>query len=103
VLIFTLALRIVGDRELAREVLQDTFLRCWDGREAYDSVVLPLDALFDKEQRGTAGENASATTRGLQAVTWNANDLFAGKWLRARAITDPHANSRSTIRSESAA
>ena len=35
-LIFTLALRIVGDRELAREVLQDTLLRCWDGREAYD-------------------------------------------------------------------
>jgi hypothetical protein len=31
-LIFTLALRIVGDPELAREVLQDTFLRCWDGR-----------------------------------------------------------------------
>jgi len=27
----------------------------------------------------------SATTRGFQAVTWNrnANDLFAGKWLRA--------------------
>lgn len=35
-LVFTLALRIVGDPELAREVLQDTFLRCWDGREAYD-------------------------------------------------------------------
>lgn len=35
-LIFTLALRIVGDPELAREVLQDTFLRCWDGRETYD-------------------------------------------------------------------
>jgi len=35
-LIFTLALRIVGDPELAREVLQDTFLRCWDGSEAYD-------------------------------------------------------------------
>ena len=35
-LIFTLALRIVGDHELAREVLQDTFLRCWDGRAAYD-------------------------------------------------------------------
>jgi RNA polymerase sigma-70 factor (ECF subfamily) len=35
-LIFTLTLRIVGDPELAREVLQDTFLRCWDGREAYD-------------------------------------------------------------------
>src|SRR6266446_9867265 len=36
-LVFTLALRIVGDRELAREVLQDAFLRCWDGRETYDA------------------------------------------------------------------
>jgi RNA polymerase sigma-70 factor (ECF subfamily) len=36
-LVFTLALRIVGDHELAREVLQDTFLRSWDGRETYDS------------------------------------------------------------------
>ena len=35
-LIYTLALRIVGDRELAREVLQDTFLRSWDGRDTYD-------------------------------------------------------------------
>ena len=35
-LVFTLALRIVGDSELAREVLQDTFLRAWDGRETYD-------------------------------------------------------------------
>jgi RNA polymerase sigma-70 factor (ECF subfamily) len=35
-LVYTLALRIVGDRELAREVLQDTFLRSWDGREGYD-------------------------------------------------------------------
>src|SRR5262249_47988366 len=35
-LVYTLALRIVGDAELAREVLQDTFLRSWDGRESYD-------------------------------------------------------------------
>src|SRR5262245_56568802 len=35
-LVYTLALRIVGDPELAREVLQDTFLRAWDGRETYD-------------------------------------------------------------------
>jgi len=35
-LIYTLALRIVGDPELAREVLQDTFLRSWHGREVYD-------------------------------------------------------------------
>jgi RNA polymerase sigma-70 factor (ECF subfamily) len=36
-LVFTLALRIVGDPELAREVLQDTFLRSWDSRETYDA------------------------------------------------------------------
>ena len=36
-LVFTLALRIVGDPELAREVLQDTFLRCWDGSESFDA------------------------------------------------------------------
>lgn len=35
-LVYTLALRIVGDPELAREVLQDTFLRAWNGREMYD-------------------------------------------------------------------
>jgi RNA polymerase sigma-70 factor (ECF subfamily) len=37
-LVYTLALRIVGDPELAREVLQDTFLRSWDGRDAYDAA-----------------------------------------------------------------
>jgi RNA polymerase sigma-70 factor, ECF subfamily len=36
-LVYTLALRIVGDPELAREVLQDTFVRCWDGSETYDA------------------------------------------------------------------
>jgi RNA polymerase sigma-70 factor, ECF subfamily len=35
-LVYTLVRRIVADPELAREVLQDTFLRCWDGRESYD-------------------------------------------------------------------
>lgn len=35
-LVYTLALRIVGDPELAREVLQDTFIRSWDGGDTYD-------------------------------------------------------------------
>src|SRR5213083_3315368 len=35
-LVYTLAMRIVGDPELAREVLQDTFIRSWDGRARYD-------------------------------------------------------------------
>src|SRR5262247_1084863 len=37
-LVYTLAMRIVGDPELAREVLQDTFIRCWDGRATYDPL-----------------------------------------------------------------
>src|SRR5712691_11063365 len=37
-LVYTLALRIVGDGELAREVLQDTFLRCWSGAAMYDAA-----------------------------------------------------------------
>jgi RNA polymerase sigma-70 factor (ECF subfamily) len=36
-LVYTLAMRIVGDPELACEVLQDTFIRSWDGRETYDA------------------------------------------------------------------
>lgn len=35
-LLYTLALRIVGDPELAREVLQDAFLRSWEGKESFD-------------------------------------------------------------------
>jgi len=33
--VLTVALRILGDRELAQEVLQDTFWRCWNGAEQY--------------------------------------------------------------------
>jgi RNA polymerase sigma-70 factor, ECF subfamily len=33
--VLTVALHIVGDRELAEEILQDTFLRCWHGVATY--------------------------------------------------------------------
>lgn len=36
-LILTVALRIVGDRELAEEVMQDSFLRVWNASETYRS------------------------------------------------------------------
>lgn len=35
-LVYTLALRVVGERDLAEEVMQDVFLRCWHGSEQYD-------------------------------------------------------------------
>ena len=34
--LYALALRVIGDRQLAQEVIQDTFLRCWDQAERYD-------------------------------------------------------------------
>jgi RNA polymerase sigma-70 factor (ECF subfamily) len=37
-LLFTLALRMVGDRDLAEEVAHDVFLRCWHGLEQYDAA-----------------------------------------------------------------
>lgn len=34
-LVYTVALRIVGDRDLAQEVLQDVFFRCWQRAETF--------------------------------------------------------------------
>lgn len=34
--VFSLALRIVGDRQIAEEITQDTFVRCWRSAERYD-------------------------------------------------------------------
>jgi RNA polymerase sigma-70 factor (ECF subfamily) len=43
-LLYSLALRVVGDRHLAQEVIQDTFLRCWDRAERYDPARGPVPA-----------------------------------------------------------
>ena len=43
-LVYTLARRIVGDRDLADEIALDVFLRCWHGLEQYDPThgALPI-------------------------------------------------------------
>ena len=43
-LLYSLAVRVVGDRQLAQEVIQDTFLRCWDQAERYDPARGPVPA-----------------------------------------------------------
>ena len=61
-LIYTLARRIVGDRQLAEEVMQDTFLRCWDGVERYD----PLRGRVASWLMGIARNRAIDLVRGRQ-------------------------------------
>ncbi len=34
-LVYTIAVRVVGDRDLAQEVLQDVFLRCWERADTF--------------------------------------------------------------------
>lgn len=41
-LLYSLAVRVVGDRQLAQEVIQNTVLRCWDRAERYDSARGPV-------------------------------------------------------------
>jgi RNA polymerase sigma-70 factor, ECF subfamily len=65
-LVFTLALRIVGDRDLAEEVMQDVFLRCWHGLDQFD------------EGRGTLASWLMGITRN------RAIDLLRGRQHQAR-------------------
>jgi RNA polymerase sigma-70 factor, ECF subfamily len=55
-LVYTLALRIVGERDLAEAVTQDVFLRCWHGLEEYDSSTGTLPGWLLAIARGRAIE-----------------------------------------------
>lgn len=59
-LVYTLALRIVGDRSLAEEVTHDTFIRCWLDSEQYDPSRGTLPAWL----LGMARRQALAVLRG---------------------------------------
>jgi len=98
-LVYTLALRIVGDPELAREVLQDTFLRSWDGRETFDpgrgrvpwwlmgiARNRAIDLLRSRPHRARLGERERLTgaVRAAEADDSDTTDVVG---LR-RAVTD---------------
>ena len=53
-LVYTLARRIVGDRDLAEEIALDVFLRCWHGLEQYDPTHGTLPAWLLGVTRGRA-------------------------------------------------
>jgi RNA polymerase sigma-70 factor (ECF subfamily) len=99
-LLFTLALRIVGEREVAEEVLQDAFLHAWDGARTFDpkrGAVLSwlfgivrnraIDALRSRHQRGRRREaNELEDTPGRD----DASDIAPGVAMRlfVRAALD---------------
>ena len=61
-LVFTLALRVVGDRAPAEEVTHDVFLRCWNGLDQFDATRGTVPAwLF-----GIARHRAIDAVRGLE-------------------------------------
>ena len=43
-MVLAVALRIVGNRELAEEIMQDAFLRCWNGVETFERGRGPVAA-----------------------------------------------------------
>jgi RNA polymerase sigma-70 factor (ECF subfamily) len=83
-LVLSVALRVVGDRELAEEVLQDTFLRCWQHAHAFQAGrggVLgwlmgitrnrAIDLLRSRQHKARQREQAAlpdADTLGMQAA-----------------------------------
>ena len=100
-LVFTLALRIVGDPELAREVLQDAFLRCWDGRESYDAgrgrvpwwlIGIARNRAIDllrsrpHQARLRERETLPETARASDASLWDVTDAVALRGAIANAL-----------------
>lgn len=75
-LVFTVALRILGDRDLAEEVMQDTFLRCWDGAATY------------RPERGHAGGWLAGIARN-RAIDVLRSRQHQGRLREAATLPDP--------------
>jgi RNA polymerase sigma-70 factor (ECF subfamily) len=78
-LVYTLALRIMGNRDLAEDVTQDVFLRCWHGFEQHDAAQgtvavwllgvtrgRALSLLRSRQSQGIAREDEPATSVGAR-------------------------------------
>lgn len=55
-LVFTLALRMVQDRDLAERVMQDVYVRCWHGQERFDHARVRLPGWLLGMTRNRASE-----------------------------------------------
>lgn len=83
-LVFTLAFRLVGDRDLAEEVMQDVFLRCWHGIEQFDAARGPFAAWL----MGVTRNRAIDVLRGRQHQA----RLRESASLPSESADEPHAH-----------
>jgi RNA polymerase sigma-70 factor (ECF subfamily) len=90
-LVFQIALRVTGDRSVAEEVVQDTFLALWDRAELYDPAVGALRSWLAVVARNRALNRVRGRLRRvpadpLSAVTGDGADGAAMlDWLLADA------------------
>lgn len=103
------AIRILGDRELAEEVVQDTFLRAWDSADTYQasrgrvaawltriSRNRAIDVLRSRSNQARRRE-ATALPDNLPSDTPEVTDLIALRDAMARALTDLPPDQRHVI------
>jgi RNA polymerase sigma-70 factor (ECF subfamily) len=61
--VHAVALRMTGDREVAEEVVQDTFLALWNRAETFDPAIASLGTWLRSIARNRAVDRARATGR----------------------------------------
>ncbi len=112
-LVYTIALRVVGDPALAEEVMQDTFLRCWTGAATFRQAEgrfaawlgriarnRAIDLLRGRQHQGRLRERAAiidVATPSLMATVSDPADLVAIRHTVAAAIEALPAAQRSVV------
>ncbi|GAC1546646.1 MAG: sigma-70 family RNA polymerase sigma factor [Herpetosiphon sp.] len=94
-LVFVVALRIVGDRQVAEEVTQDAFLRCWNGIERYQ----PSQGTFASWLLSIARHRAIDELRSRRNTESNQSVPFDETFSRATHDPGDDAETRGDVRS----
>ena len=106
-LVYTLALRVLGDHDRAEEVTQDVFLRCWHGLEGYDAArgTLPgwllgigrsraIDALRGRQPQSDRREPATSLACANRRRQTAPTMPRYGRWSGRRSPSSPRRNAR---------
>jgi RNA polymerase sigma-70 factor (ECF subfamily) len=85
--VFAVAMRTTGDRSIASEVVQETFLALWDRAERYDPARGSLAAWLATIARNRAIDHVRAAGRHRRAATFSSfgqagsDDRSVAEWL----------------------